>query len=189
MPELVTYVLTAILSLMPRPSPKWAETPEHYKERVELIAQAIAAGVPEKGIEHNRLQLAMGVVVTFWGETRFNPLYHESTKLSDHNKAICLGQHHRLWRTEESWRALAGLSLEATTRCAEATASGLIHAYYYCAGHQGKPVKFVHAFTLYGTGEICDPRESRHRGEFEKRARIWRALMARPGPVVIALKV
>jgi hypothetical protein len=34
-------ILSAILTLMPGPSPKWEETQEAFQARMELIAQAI----------------------------------------------------------------------------------------------------------------------------------------------------
>lgn len=108
-------VVTAILSLMPEPSPKWQETPETYRERVDLIAQAVADA------SDGKRQRAMAIVVVFWGESRFSPVIHSGERRGDGGKAICLGQHQRINRTEAEWEALAGTTLEATTRCARAT--------------------------------------------------------------------
>jgi len=178
---LFAYILTAIYSLMPGPSPKWNETQEHYDARMEIIAHGIATSVEKKVKAPHRLQMAIAEVVTFWGETRFNPELHSGARLGDGGHAICLGQHHQLWRTESEWRGLAGQDLEATTRCAEETALGLKRAWHYCNQLDPK-FGYAQAFVLYGTGKTCRANESRYREVFEQRERKWKALIARKAP-------
>lgn len=70
---MIQAILAAILVLMPAPSPKWEETQEQFKARMTLIAQSIAEASKVAKAPQRR-QMAMAIVVTFWGESRFSPL-------------------------------------------------------------------------------------------------------------------
>jgi len=164
-------VLTALLSLMPAPSPKWNETQEQYLARAEVIAQAVADA------SDGKRQRAMAILTVFWGESRFSPLIHAGTHRGDGGHAICLGQHQQLTRTKEDWEALAGTDLEATTRCARATGDALVRSWHYCHGLNPK-FDYPEAFVLYGTGRTCRANESQWKNLFIDRADKWKVLVA-----------
>jgi len=185
--NLFPYILSAIYSLMPSPSPKWNETKEHYEARMEVTARAVEASLQKVRGAH-RMQMAMAEVVVFWGETRFNPELHSGERLGDGGLAICFGQHHQLWRTRSEWKALAGQDLEATTRCAEQTALGLKRAWHYCNKLNSK-AGYTEAFVLYGTGKTCVAHESRYEEVFKQRERKWKALVARKWPEKLNLSI
>jgi len=164
-------ILAAILSLVPAPSATWNETPLEYRTRAELIATAI----DETTATH---ELAMAVVVTFWGESRFSPAIHAGARRGDNGHAICMGQHHRLSRSRAEWLALAGTDLESTKRCSLATAEMLYRARGHCRSLIPR-ADYPQAFVLYGTGRTCLDRETRWAGIFRDRAAKWRSLTAR----------
>lgn len=165
-------VLSALLSLMPSPSPAWNETQEQYLTRAGIIAQAIADA------SDGKRQRAMAILTLFWGESRFSPLIHAGLRRGDGGKAICLGQHHQLSRSTEEWVSLAGTDLEATTRCARATGDALVRAWHYCNARDPR-ADYTEAFVLYGSGRTCHADESRWKNIFLDRGAKWRALVAR----------
>lgn len=170
-------ILAAILALMPAPSPKWGESELEFRARMELIAQAIgtASKVAKAPYRH---QLAMAVVVTFWGESRFSPLVQAGEHRGDSGKAICLGSNHQERLSSEEWLGLAGLDLESTTRCATVTAERLKSAWYYC--HERDPKhSWPEALVLYGTGRTCHADETRWMNIFIDRGSKWAALTAK----------
>ncbi len=169
---LSSLILAAILHLMPAPSPAWDETPSQYQARAQLIAEAIASA------SDGKRQRAMAIVVVFWGESRFSPLIHAGVRRGDHGKSLCLGQHKQLTRTEEQWEALAGVTLEATTRCARATGDALVKAWHYCKSLDGRS-GYAEAMTLYGSGRTCRPEETPWASIFRDRGDKWTRLMAR----------
>ncbi len=166
------YILAAILSLMPGPSPKWNESNAEFQARMQLVAHAIADA---SRIAHPayRQELAMAVVVTFWGESRFSPLIQAGEHRGDSGKAICLGQHHQNELSREEWLGLAGTDLESTTRCARLTAERLKSAWHYCPEHS-----WPAAFVLYGSGRTCHADETQWSGIFRDRARKWATITA-----------
>lgn len=166
----VPEVLTAMLSLMPGPSPAWNETQEQYLARAQVVAESVVAA------SDGKRQRAMAILVVFWGESRFSPLIHAGLKLGDGGKAICLGQHHQLTRTTEEWASLAGTDREATTRCARATGDALVRSWHYCRALSEK-FDYTEAFTLYGTGSTCRPTESKWKNIFIDRGEKWHALV------------
>lgn len=165
-----SIVVTAVLSLMPEPSPKWNESLAAYQERVEMIAQAIASA------SDGKRQRAMAIVVVFWGESRFSPLIHSGEHRGDGGKAICLGQHQQINRTPDEWEALAGITLEATTRCARATGDALFRSWHYCNALNPKS-NYLQAFTLYGSGRTCRPEETQWKNIFIDRGDKWARLV------------
>ena len=130
-------ILAAILFLMPAPSPKWDESVPAFHARMELIAQAIAEA-SNVARPPQRRQMAMAIVVTFWGESRFSPLVQSGEHRGDGGAALCLGGNHQEKLTEAEWLSLAGLDLESTTRCATLTATRLKSAWWYCHGMNPK---------------------------------------------------
>jgi len=169
-------ILAAILLLMPAPSPKWGETQAEFRERMELIAQAINEATTVVRAPHRR-QMAMAIVVTFWGEGRFSPLVQAGEHRGDGGRAICLGGHHQEGLSYDEWLGLAGLDLESTTRCATVTAKRLKSARWYCYGRDPKS-SWPEALVLYGTGRTCRADESRWRSIFVDRGEKWAALSA-----------
>jgi hypothetical protein len=172
-------IRAAILSLMPAPSPAWNETQEQYEARVDTISEAIHSTAENRG-------MAFGLVVTYWGESRFSPRIHEGTRRGDGGLSICLGQIRRDPKlTAESnpleyaaWEALGGTSLEATTLCVQRSAKIMRGAYWHCRSLDPK-WGMPEAFVLYGSGRTCRAHETPYRGIFEDRGRKWRDLMAR----------
>ena len=169
-------ILAAILTLMPGPSPKWGESQVEFRARMELISQAIAEA-SKVAKAPQRHQMAMAVVVTFWGESRFSPLVQAGEHRGDSGHAICLGGNHQERLTEEEWLGLAGLDLESTTRCATVTAQRLKSAWWYCYGLNPK-FSWPEAFSLYGSGRTCRAEETRWPSIFNDRSEKWRRLMS-----------
>jgi hypothetical protein len=120
--------------------------------------------------------MAMAVVVTFWGESRFSPLIQAGEHRGDGGRALCLGQLHQGSLTPEEWQRLAGLDLESTTRCATVTAQRLKGAWWYC--HDLNPKhSWPEAFVLYGSGRTCRAEETPWKGIFVDRAEKWATLV------------
>jgi len=182
MTVLAPTLLAAALALMPAPSPAWGEPREAFMARMGMITENVEKAV-QKAPEGARYQLALAVVIVFWAESRFSPFVHSGEKRGDGGRAICMGQHHQLQRTEAEWLGLAGLDAEATFRCAQETARGLVRAYLYCADLIPKAT-YAEAFVLYGTGRTCRAEESSWQPLFEERAQKWRSLVytCRKGP-------
>ena len=168
-------ILAAILLLMPAPSPKWGESDLAFRARMELIAQSVAEA-SKVAKEPQRRQLAMAIVVTFWGESRFSPLVQSGEHRGDGGQALCLGGLHPINLSREEWLGLAGLDLESTTRCATVTAQRLKSAWWYCHGLNPSH-SWPEAFSLYGTGRTCRAEETRWPGIFSDRGAKWRRLM------------
>lgn len=183
--NLLVIVLTAIFSLMPAPSPKWGETPEAYRARATMIAERVVA-VVQTAKPKARKMLALAIVVTFHGESRFSPAVHSGEHRGDGGRAICMGGNHRLSLSEEEFEGLAGTSPEATERCARVTADRLVRSYWYCKELDAR-AGYPEAFVLYGTGRTCRANETKWSGIFEGRGHRWEALNARRDPLVIPL--
>jgi len=173
--ELAQTFRAAVHALMPAPSPAWGESKEAFEARMDIVAVSVDKAV-QKAPPRMQYKLGLAVLTVFWGESRFSPLIHSGAKLGDGGKAICMGQHHQLTRTEEEWRSLAGLDAESTTRCAEATVNALARAWGYCFARDPKAT-FAEAFVLYGTGMTCRPEESRWKNIFIDRGAKWRSLV------------
>lgn len=169
-------ILAAILTLMPAPSPKWGESNETFRTRMTLVAQAIseASKVAKTPQRH---QMAMAIVVTFWGESRFSPLVQSGDHRGDGGLAICLGGNHPGNLSQEAWLGLAGLDLESTTRCATVTAERLKSAWWFCHGLDPKH-SWPQAFVLYGSGRTCLAEETPWKNIFIDRGEKWAALTA-----------
>ena len=169
-------ILAAILALIPAPSPNWGETDQEFRARAASIAEAIAKA-SEIARPVQRRQIAMAIVVVFWGESRFSPFVQSGEHRGDGGAALCLGGLHQLSLSDEEWRGLAGLDLESTTRCATVAAKRLKSAWWYC--HDLDP-KFgwPAAFVLYGSGRTCRAEETSWKGIFNDRAEKWAALVA-----------
>lgn len=173
---MMQIILAAILTLMPAPSPKWGESQEEFRARAELIAQAIAEA-SKVARPPQRRQMAMAIVVTFWGESRFSPLVQSGEHRGDGGHAICLGGNHQERLTDTEWLGLAGLDIESTTRCATVSALRLKSAWWYCHGLDPKH-SWPEAFVLYGSGRTCRAEETRWKSIFADRASKWAALVA-----------
>jgi hypothetical protein len=171
---MTSIILAAILTLMPAPSPKWGETVLEFHARMELIAQAVSVASQVAKPPHRR-QLAMALVVTFWGESRFSPLVQSGEHKGDGGHAICLGGNHQESLSEADWRGLAGLDLESTTRCATVSAMRLKSAWWYCHDLDPKH-SWPEAFSLYGSGKTCRAEETRWPGIFKDRGEKWQRL-------------
>jgi hypothetical protein len=122
--------------------------------------------------------MAMAIVVTFWGESRFSPLVQSGEHRGDGGKAICLGGNHQESLSEAEWLGLAGLDLESTTRCATLTAQRLKSAWWYCYGLDPK-FSWPHAMVLYGSGKTCRAEETHWKNIFLDRGEKWAALTAK----------
>ncbi len=168
---LVTSILAAILTLMPAPSPNWGETQAEFKDRMALVSQAVARA-SEVARPPQRHALAMALVVTFWGESRFSPLIQAGTHRGDGGDALCLGQLHQGDLTHEEWLGLAGLDLESTTRCATVAAKRMKGAWWYCHGLDSR-YSWPEAFVLYGSGRTCRAEETAWKNIFVDRANKW----------------
>lgn len=174
---MTSIILAAILTLMPAPSPKWDESTADFRSRMTLIAQAIdEAAKVAKAPQHHHM--AMAIVVTFWGESRFSPLVQAGEHRGDGGQAICLGGNHRGSLSHEVWLGLAGLDLESTTRCATVTAERLKSAWWYC--RELEPSRtWPAAMVLYGSGRTCKAEETRWKNIFVDRAAKWATLTTR----------
>ena len=170
-------ILAAILTLMPAPSPKWDESQAEFRARMELISQAIADAT-QVARPPQRHQMAMAIVVTFWGESRFSPLVQSGEHRGDGGHALCLGGNHQEKLTEAEWLSLAGLDLESTTRCATVTAQRLKSAWWYCHGLNPK-WSWPESLVLYGSGRTCRAEETHWKNIFVDRGEKWAALTAR----------
>jgi hypothetical protein len=163
------HILAAILHMLPHPSPKWHETQQQYEERVDMISGVIESVTKDYALE-------MAIVVTIVNESHLDPEVHAGTKLGDNGSAICLGQHHQLWRTREEWQSLAGTDPESTRRCIAATAKGLRSALMMCR-NRNPGSSYPEAFVLYGTGQTCDASKSLGAAHFGRRATQWHELV------------
>lgn len=174
---MIQAILAAILVLMPAPSPKWEETQDAFRARMTLIAQSIAEASKVAKAPQRR-QMAMAIVVTFWGESRFSPLVQAGEHRGDGGQAICLGSNHQGTLSEAEWLGLAGLDLESTTRCATVTAERLKSAWWYC--HELSPKhSWPEAMILYGTGRTCKAEETQWKNIFIDRGVKWAMLSAK----------
>lgn len=173
---MTSAILAAILLLMPAPSPKWGETQVEFLARMGLIARSIDEASKVAKAPHRR-QMAMAIVVTFWGESRFSPLVQAGEHRGDGGRAICLGGNHQDSLSHEEWLGLAGLDAESTTRCATVTAKRLKSAWWYCHG-RNPDHSWPEALVLYGTGRTCHADESRWKNIFVDRGEKWAALTA-----------
>lgn len=169
-------ILAAILTLMPAPSPKWDESQPEFQARMELIARAIDEAV-KVARPPQRHQMAMAIVVTFWGESRFSPLVQSGEHRGDSGLALCLGGHHQENLSREAWLGLAGLDLESTTRCATLTAQRLKSAWWYCHGLNPK-WSWPESLVLYGSGRTCRAEETHWKNIFVDRGEKWATLVA-----------
>ena len=171
-------ILAAILVLMPAPAPSWGESRDEFHARMELISQSIDTAI-QVASPPQRRQMAMAVVVTFWGESRFSPLIQGGQHTGDGGRALCLGQLHQEKLSREEWLALAGLDLDSTTRCATVAAKRLKSAWWYC--HELNPqFSWPEAFVLYGSGRTCRAEETSYKNIFIDRAAKWATLSAKP---------
>ena len=170
-------ILAAILHLMPSPSPAWGETPVGFRHRMELIARSIDTATRTVRTDHRR-QLALAVVVVFWGEGRFSPHVQSGVRRGDGGRAICLAQAHQGELTELEWLSLAGLDAESTTSCAIVAAQRLKRAWRYCRDLDPK-FSWQEAMVLYGTGRTCRAEESHWKNIFVDRGMKHSALVAR----------
>jgi len=167
-------ILAAILSLLPTPPATWTETPDDYRARAGVIAEAIAAETPSR-------YWALGVVTVFWHESHFRRSVHAGTRRGDHGRAICLGQHQRNGRPREQWEALAGVDAEATRRCARATYRTLRRAQGWCSQWGSVRAGILATFTAYGTGRTCSASRAAHPSWFHARAATHARLVGRFG--------
>jgi hypothetical protein len=170
-------ILAAILTLMPAPSPKWGETQAEFKTRMELVSAAIAKASNDVAKPEHRRAMAMALVVTFWGESRFSPLIQAGQHRGDGGHALCLGQLHQGNLTREEWLGVAGLDLESTTRCATVVAQRLKGAWWYCHGLDTKN-SWPAALVLYGSGRTCHAEETAWKNIFVDRAAKLDTLLA-----------
>lgn len=184
--KLAAAILT-VIRLWDHPCPppdEPGETAAEYQVRLETMSEADAAAAREVSWSWGRVIAAAGVAVVWHAESRFdfyihagipnpNPSIHE-----DHGLARCMGSlHENLRLPHERWLAVAGTSLEATTRCALETALALRSSAWTCA--QGLPPT-EHAFALvlehYARGHCAEPGP-----ESRRRAARWMHVTARLG--------
>jgi hypothetical protein len=170
-------ILAAILTLMPGPSPKWEESNDAFRARMELIASSIAEA-SKVAKAPQRHQMAMAIVVTFWGESRFSPLVQAGEHRGDGGLAICLGSNHQGSLSQAEWLGLAGLDLESTTRCATLTATRLKSAWWFCHELDAK-YSWQGAMVLYGSGRTCRAEETQWKNIFIDRGVKWATLTAK----------
>ena len=154
------------------------ETDEQYRERVQIIAEAITLEAERsKAWPHGVAGLAIATLTLWEAESSLSYDVHANTGNDpwgqDHGKARCLGQLHssRLVPKEE-WETLAGADLEATRRCANATMRVLRAQYRVCQkrGAPGDPI--ANMYEIYANGRSCTPKARSLR-----RARRYRQLM------------
>lgn len=167
-------ILAAILHVMPGPSPAWNETKDVFRDRMGMIAEAIAKAAPNR-------YYALGAVTVFYWEARFSPRLHSGERRGDRGNAICLGQHHRNGRSEDEWEGLAGVTPEATLKCAQATVDALMAADRRCRARHGASSDLTAGFTLYGTGRTCRPEQTKYPKNFRGRGKMHAALRRRFG--------
>lgn len=142
-----------------------AETDEARDARLAMIADAVAAETAPyaDGSGWRHLELAVAVFELFYAEARLDRRIHAGvphpTWTSDHGRAKCLGQIHvsdLIPRSE--WETLAGDGLEATRRCARATALVLVWQARQCgvwSRQRATPDRVAFSFAAYGTGGNC----------------------------------
>jgi len=169
---MLKFILAAILTLMPAPSPKWGESQAEFRARMALVAQAIDTAVTGNIRPVQQRQAAMAVVVKFWGESRYSPLVQNGDHRGDGGRAICMGSIHQEKMSTGDWLALAGTDLGSTTRCATETVLRLKRSWFYCNGLNPK-ASWPEAMVLYGTGRTCRSSESRWRSIFDDQTQKW----------------
>lgn len=141
---LAQHIFALALSL---PAPWYApgtapESGWDYYARVATMSAAIAAEAPDE-------QTARAVLVVWHGESGFRLDVHAGDYLGDGGRAACNGQLHASgWVPPAEWQTLAGVSLEASQRCAAATVRVLSRFRRWCGSWAG-------AFSAYATGQGC----------------------------------
>jgi hypothetical protein len=145
-----SLILAAILRLVPTPTDP-TEQVDEYTARLDTIAQAIddvSAGSPS---------LAAALVVTAHYESHFDRRIHTGsghpTLHEDHHRARALYQLHRPPSMDvDTWHALAGDDLAATTRETRLAAQLLGHMHVTCAPGPMTAARFAVVATSFGVG-------------------------------------
>jgi hypothetical protein len=163
------------------------ETQDEWDERVEMIVTSNyeAAAPYATGKGWTRFEIAAATTVLEGNETRFDKRIHAGEKhpiwTQDDGMATCLGQHHVSKSIPpEKWAALAGLGLDATNRCAQATTMMLVQHARQCGvfiGQRASKNAVAQAFASYGSGGKCAPND-----DMWARGAEWEKLMFKFGP-------
>ena len=135
-------LIAAALALVLHYDPSPGETVAEHQERADTIALAVASEAPSAVV-------GLAVLVVFDGESKFARDIHSGAKTGDHGLAHCMGQlHYSRWIPREMWATLSGIDINATSRCAAATALVLARMRKWCGNWPG-------AFSAYATGRGC----------------------------------
>jgi hypothetical protein len=172
--DLRSALLSLLLGLPPAVPPEGIapESAEDRAARLPVIAEAIdiaSGGDP----------VAAAVIVTIWSaESRFARWVHSGDVKGDRGRASCMGSVHPS-RNVRDWDKLAGLGIEATTRCALRTLSIFRSGLGMCTGSARKQeVRMALSFEYYARGTCNVPGvESmrRARSAWSLQARLWGA--------------
>lgn len=147
------------------------ETPEARKGRALVMAQGLYNAAQQMPERMYRRPIIAAAISIWWFETRFGLAVHKgepSRYGSDDGKAKCFGQHHERTvglkqepgeplvefraRQRAMWESLAGVTLEATERCALATMRVFASKLSQCREHEQRVAA---AFGSYGSGGAC----------------------------------
>lgn len=177
--RLTEYLLAVILQWQPPwyPPGENPEAPEDYRERLGVIAEAVAIEAAEEHAAKLDTRALAAATLTLWyGETRFSYEVHvlgTSRWKQDLGQARCLGQLHQSRLVpEEEWRATVGADLESTRRCARATMRVILAMSRYCSIHAATEAEMARVFAAYGSGKGCSVTT-----QSETRARRWARMM------------
>jgi len=144
------------------------ETPDEYRARLEIIAEAIALeATGADAWPHGAEGLASATLVLWQAESRLSYDIHANTGNDpwgqDYGRARCLGQLHATGLVPQSeWETLAGSDLAATRRCANATMRVLRAQYWVCKSRAGAGDPIARMFEVYATGRSCNPGRRSH---------------------------
>jgi len=171
------------------------ETPEEYRARMDVIAQAIAIEAEAaEGWRSDTTSLAAATLVTWYAESGFALEVHNGSGRSrygeDQGKARCFGQLHQTgYVPKAEWQKLTGVDLESTRRCARATMRVLTAQANRCGMKPNKPDNswvMARMWAGYMTGNTCNSIKASR-----MRARRWNQVMgqmraAESNPTVLA---
>lgn len=160
-------VLALPLMWFPPNSERKAEPAHVYRDRVAVITEAATLAADEVEWRYGRAAMALAVIALWHGETKFDEEVHRGLPGrygSDKGKSKCFGQLKEgslFWvpvaQRKQAWQDLAGKDLEATTRCAIATARQLRYHATRCKA-ESVVATLRMAYASYGNGK-CRPTE------------------------------
>lgn len=162
------------------------ETPEAFKARKDMVAVQVTEAIGARAWSFPAADMAALVGVTILKESALEYWVHAGgdshLAKQDGGKARCLGQLHQNGRTPADWRALAGLDVAATYRCALAIAEAFEYHVKRCQMWTHQDMTAVQANILFhrywkGNGPCSTHPHSRIREARWEKMR-WKISMA-----------